>query len=279
MCGIAFIINYSNNKLNLSFVKNIFCFMEERGTNASGIYFERGILGKMERRIIKAPLKASDLWKETQLIKDINEENKKYILDGTEKLILLHTRQKTTGTEFDNLNNHPIFSEKYVLVHNGIISDDSKVKDYKYLGQVDSEHILANLETLGLNGFKNVYGGMAAIFKKFKEDKIFLLRNYNPLFLCYFKDLNVLIGISDIDFVSNNIQARKTLFKKLTEEKEFKSVELPKNELYTIRIDKFHINKIKDIEVPSCKPFKWQKGNRWYYDKQLNINKWMEADD
>jgi len=62
---------------------------------------------------------------------------------------LIHVRAATKGSEYDNLNNHPIRHESIVGIHNGwLYNDDDIFEDLgvERYGEVDSEAIFAALQ-------------------------------------------------------------------------------------------------------------------------------------
>jgi glucosamine 6-phosphate synthetase-like amidotransferase/phosphosugar isomerase protein len=272
MCGIAFFINYNApKKMNLSIVGDSFIVLNKRGGDASGFYWERQGKDEMERGARKSAITSKELWEETQANSEFNhpkeraemlkvlsakdkksfkksEEYYKYHkLTGTERLVMCHARWKTQGTKYDNNNNHPMFSKNFVLVHNGHLSITNKVDDYPYIGDCDSEHILANIETYGMKtGIKNLAGSIAIVFKDFKEDKLYVYRRENPLDLVFLREENLLIGISDSDYVkeTTSIDFPDNMFQAGD-----RIVELPKHRLYSIDLSKTgEENPIKHIE-------------------------------
>lgn len=279
MCGIGFIVNYSNKKIDLSFVRHLLEQLENRGGEATGYYYERPTTKGMVRGINKAPYNAELFWKLTQdrelfeddekykkfiseiknnktgmveTLKIKKEDYKQHKLTGRERLIMLHTRLKTSGSEFNNLNNHPIFSEKskYVLIHNGQIYE-GYVKKYPYLAQVDSEDILANIETYGISkGLRKVAGSMAIAFKKMTEDTLYIYRNSNPIDLVYMPKEKLLIGSSDEKYVrrTENDLEKPDLTKMLIENN-FRAITIPSNMLFSIDLKKPVINWEEKINV------------------------------
>lgn len=252
MCAIAFVINYSKKKkLNLERVESMFANMESRGRDASGFYFEREENKKTIRRLRKAPITTQNLWDLTQFNKQDGQTQKdfdKFKLNGTEKLLILHSRAMTQGEAKDNNNNHPLFSKNYILVHNGIVDDLHPVKTYPYKGLVDSEHILARIETYGISkGLGGLVADLAVIFKKKFEDAIYILRNYNPLALIWFQDEEVLIGVSDKSYVS--IPDEFWAFSRVLFRPGHRVESLPKDWLYKISTKEPKIVSSKQLPV------------------------------
>lgn len=256
LCGIAFVINYSSHKgkvIQLDFYKSLFESLEKRGSDATGYYLERHEeLSKfnknsgLTRSVFKQPIKASDFWTEATKAK----HSTSYKINGKERLVMLHTRAKTQGHESNNDNNHPIFSDNYVIVHNGCI-DSEKLEGYNYKGDCDTEHILAYIETYGMvEGLKKSVGTMSIIFKHLEEDKIYLYRNTNPLELAYLPKENILIGISSKLYLPHD--SGRKLNTRLFQPKMIIE-ELPEKHLYSISLKQRKVKCLEKIEVPTYK--------------------------
>lgn len=251
MCGIAFFINYStgigrDKLLDLGMVKEMFIKLEERGTDASGIYFERATSNGIIRRIVRSPMKASELWDATQTGKDKRLGD--CILNGKEQVVMLHTRHTTVGSEFVHENNHPIYSNNYVLVHNGTVIATPKVDGYKYNGDVDSEKILAQVETNGhVDGINLCVGSMAVMFKRLNGKWLYLYRNSNPMHLMYIKDQSLLIGASrDTYFSMDDKEALTNMFAPKAV-----SMELPYNSLWKVSTVRRSVSCVKTYGINS----------------------------
>jgi len=157
---------------------------------------------------------------------------------------MFHCRQKTRGTELDNKNNMPIYSKNYVLIHNGMVHNE-KLKDYTYNAEVDSEEILARVETLGIQkGIKECEGSMAIAIKPFDKNFLYLYRNTNPIELVFLEDYNILIGCSSANYVGslNNHRIGKQLFE---DKKNYLS--LPSHFIFKLSLEKKSIIKMAKI--------------------------------
>lgn len=164
MCGIAGFLSINlTDEEALKIATTLLLEQEERGKDATGIY--------TDGRIVKAPLKASDFIR--------------YLPETFGKITLLHNRSATKGSEWDNNNNHPLFSDNWVLIHNGVLRME-KLATYKYMGEVDSEILLSYIETQGLPEALTKVEGSAAIAVIHQKGKsIFLWRNSAPIILGY----------------------------------------------------------------------------------------------
>lgn len=207
MCGIALIINYGEDLIPLDAVETVFKNMEARGDDAAGIYYERPDKdGNVISRLFKAPVSADHLWNSVQgqgktfNVPDIFR--KKWRLDGTERLIMLHTRAATKGPVANNNNNMPIYSDNWVLIHNGCVFG-KRIDSYKYKGEVDSEDILANLETTNsiAQAIQNVSGTMAIVARKLKQPSLWIYRNSNPFDIVLSQDKKLLFGCSSASYI------------------------------------------------------------------------------
>ena len=199
MCGIAAFVNYGKEAMSVDGIRKTHVSLESRGTDASGFYFLRDSM-KPSQGLIKAPVRASALWdnmgKESEN-KEAEDIRKKYALTGHEKFIMLHTRARTRGDERVNANNHPLLSKNFIMVHNGHIYS-ARNKDYTYRGEVDSEEILASIETHGVpDGLAKLSGSMAVFIKPKRERFFYAYRNTNPIDIVYFYDSKVLVLASE----------------------------------------------------------------------------------
>jgi hypothetical protein len=166
MCGIGGLIKSHevNNELTYKVMSTMTLLLAERGKQATGVYSSEGL-----GTIRKAPVEPKDfkLWPQRY-----------------GQVTFVHTRQATIGDPSDNHNNHPIYGPKYVMVHNGCCSMIPEIKEYKYMGKVDSERLLALVETKGLDGLKDFQGSAAIAFcKKTQPDKVWFWKWGNPLVL------------------------------------------------------------------------------------------------
>jgi len=255
MCGIGFYLNYHGTRnMPLTDIAKTFKSLETRGNDASGFYFERQEETNKQiievKRVFKAPCMATTLWNyvhdpkfDSDRSKKDSKEIQKYRLTGKEKLIILHTRAKTVGTEWSLYNNHPIHSKNFILVHNGNVYND-RLKSYKYQGEVDSEEILAYMESYGIEkGLEKTQGSLAIIFKRFKDNFLYIIRHNAPMDLLYFKKEKLLVGVSSDSHVTIPDTNIKALF-----QANIIKCELPPDTLYKIPLDKFKsefVTKIK----------------------------------
>jgi len=171
MCGIAgFFRKNDDAKMEPEKLIEMFSSLQLRGTDAAGwawakpngrvaITKSRGSAEK----ILKMP--KADLF-----IKDA----------ARSKWALFHCRAATNGTKFDNRNNHPLYTNKAVIVHNGVIHSG---KNIKTLGDCDSELIGRLIDEVGMiEAITYIGGSIATAFHLFEEpDSFYLYRESNPI--------------------------------------------------------------------------------------------------
>lgn len=252
MCGIAFVINYGTDKMDVDFIKRLLTNMDDRGGDASGYYFERPKKGKTIRRIVKGPLYGDDLFEEVnedsaEQTKEDKAFNSKYGLNGDERLVVLHTRKRTHGTEYDNNNNMPIYSRDWIFVHNGVVSAD-RLDKYPYRGEVDSEEILARIQMYD-GDFKKalpeIGGSMSIIAKRMKDNELFLYRNSNPLDLVYQPETKCLVGVSCAEYAME-FRTRKEM-KTFFREKGIATCQTTPNILYRVSLVEPSVEEVGQI--------------------------------
>lgn len=122
-----------------------FIALQSRGTHASGIaaVFEDDSFTALKHCIPA---------KEFVTLKEYRD-----IMLMQPKVVIAHTRYKTHGSEENNENNHPFWSEngEWFIVHNGIISTTySEIKN-KLTSECDSEQILRLIELYGIHKAMN----------------------------------------------------------------------------------------------------------------------------
>jgi len=175
MCGIGGFIKEA--KINDEFLREVVIDLttrlQVRGSDATGVFTSvgNGILRK-------EPVPATKF--------------KDYPLNYG-RVTLVHARQATHGSPKVFYNNHPILSDNYVMVHNGIVWMD-RLKDYNYRGEVDSEILLSYIEKKGIKeGLASLEGTAAAAFcKRFSPNKVWLYGS--PIFMSYIPGSGILFG-------------------------------------------------------------------------------------
>jgi glucosamine 6-phosphate synthetase-like amidotransferase/phosphosugar isomerase protein len=191
MCGIMGYYAFSSKRPDKEKISTMFSLLETRGHDAAGFAFIR------EGNLIvnKAPIRSSVLvqskdWQELEL----------------PRIMILHTRMKTQGSEKNPSNNHPIYNKEGVcIVHNGIIHNDHEIfgKNQKRDGEVDSEAILAVISSRGKGDkikkvFDRIDGSFAvAVIDKNNPEQLILIKKDNPLELYYNSEDDILYFCSE----------------------------------------------------------------------------------
>lgn len=158
-------------------MKQLLCLNESRGRDASGIATTtREGIG-----FLKGPFPASELV--------TKEEFQKFPLGP---IGMIHARTKTLGTQFENVNNHPVIFGDWVVVHNGMIVNHEEVfrkLQSERTAEVDTVAIPA-LMSVGrtvqesINLLPLLEGGatIAAISCKYASTVV-LMKHTNPLYI------------------------------------------------------------------------------------------------
>lgn len=157
MCGI---VGALGAKLDAALLERLFIATEPRGKEATGFYFPSQGINK-DAFPVSTFLEA---WKEQ-------------FLEGTENdnIFVGHCRLATHGEPEYIPNNHPIESENWIIVHNGVVSLKD-IENYPYKSDTDTENILAYVEKYGLEqGLTYVTSGAAVILVPKHEDNTFYL--------------------------------------------------------------------------------------------------------
>ena len=189
MCGIFGIIN-RNDKYNSGKIFRSLCLLSEsRGKEASGF----AVLRNREINVYKTPFPASDMVKGKIFRNEIlsNEKSK-----GKLFAAIGHSRLVTNGYEQYYINNQPVVKNGYVVIHNGIIVNQSdlwrKYETEKKISDLDSELIPTIIDYHIRNGiepgkaigilFSDIYGMTNTVILSSKFNNLFLSTNNGSLY-------------------------------------------------------------------------------------------------
>ncbi len=242
-------------------IARMFSLLESRGKDASGYAF----VEKNELIVHKAPIKSSEMVK--------TNEWKKLDLP---KIMILHCRMKTQGSELNNANNHPIFSKNGIaIVHNGVIYNDKEIFGKKERdAEVDSESIL-HLLSLKLKGdkvkrlFDKIEGSFAvAVIDKNEADKLTLIKKDNPIDLYYSSEDDILYFCSEKAIIKEALKIQSTSARGFNlGEGSYHSYEMQNNHCLLINSDgvesyqRYH--PVRD---------RWFERNYHYYNEEIMID-------
>lgn len=153
MCGI---IGAIGKNIDLDIIVDLFLATEPRGKEATGFWTSA-------TDTIKAAKGAS---------KFLDRKTKKKLKKGISEsdILLGHCRYATHGKPEYNYNQHPMESENWIVVHNGVVSIKD-FDDYEYVSDTDTENIVAYIERFGLEGgLAKIASGASIILKNKSED-------------------------------------------------------------------------------------------------------------
>lgn len=174
MCGIAGFLRLNmDDKAARKLAVELLRETESRGRDATGIWTTKSARYNQDDDLgilVKSNCEASKFIE-------------KFMLEADEfgKSTLLHCRSATNGEPEDNHNNHPVISDNWVLIHNGVMHM-KRLKDYEYKGLVDSEVLLSYLETFGIRKALGAIDGSAAVaIQRLGDESIYLFRNTPPI--------------------------------------------------------------------------------------------------
>lgn len=205
MCGIMGYVCFGEKRPSKEHITEMFSLLETRGRDASGFAF----IDNEQLIVQKAPIKSS------QYVK--TEDWKKVILP---KIMILHTRAATQGSNKNNMNNHPLYNKKgMAIIHNGIIYNDHIIPKNQRDGEVDSEAILAVLSSKGKGDkikrvFDRLEGSFAfAVISKDEPDKLTLVKKDNPIDLYYDDRNDILYFCSERRIMQEALQLKPKGFR------------------------------------------------------------------
>ncbi len=225
MCGIFGFITGEPSKEHF----DILCKLAEesaiRGTDATGVaYF---VPKERKYYIHKNNVDSGEFEKDVM-------KGLKTVISKT-PVCIGHVRKWTIGKPDDNNNNHPIFSKDYIMVHNGHVPKTPEIENYKYQGAVDTERMLAQIQTHGLKDGLEKSEGTAAIAllnRRPKQKEILLYRHSNPLWLAYKPDTKTVFFASTEDILDDSLNTDYYLsfFRK----RDYLLKEIPADEVYKL---------------------------------------------
>ncbi len=200
MCGIMGYIGNPTKTQKYWFLTKGLDKLEVRGRDATGVY-------SRETGLMKAPLAASNFLEQTNFKKFL----KKVVSMDKSDIVFVHARAWTQGKPENNDNNHPIFTDRLVLIHNGIVNS-KKIKDYPYKGETDTEELIAYIhssiekkeEDQIIDGIINVSGSLAIAVYFRESGNTYFYRHSSPMYVG--KLSNSVLFSSTREILSGSIQ-------------------------------------------------------------------------
>jgi hypothetical protein len=202
MCGIvgAVTLSKGSKMLDREYITEGLIETSSRGTDATGFW-------SPATGVIKDGIDA----------KDFTRKYKREIAAVEDaKVWIGHCRSATRGKHTEappsnNENNHPFETERWVLVHNGVLSDSPELKEYKYKGACDSEVAISYLEKFGEQGFKYILSVDSASLVAYdkQENLLYFWRNKNPLVWAISEDHSILAFGSTVDIIDSMMEEQK----------------------------------------------------------------------
>lgn len=231
----------------------------ERGTDATGVAY---FVPKEKKYYIHKNNVDSG-----EFERDVMKKLKKPI--GETPVCIGHVRKWTKGPPDDNNNNHPIFSKDFIMVHNGQVDKTPKIDNYKYMGTVDTELMLAQIQTSGLKDGLEKSEGTAAIAllnRRPKKKEIILYRHTNPLWLAYKKDTKTVFFASTESILNDSLNTNYILG--FFRQHEYMLKEIPADEVWKLVLEDDGVPTIERVEyVKFGEQFSYVK----HYENKNNV--------
>tara|TARA_B100000900_G_scaffold370996_1_gene349898 strand:- start:10758 stop:12776 length:2019 start_codon:yes stop_codon:yes gene_type:complete len=278
MCGIFGISIKANNQINSDklkkLTKNFIKLSERRGKDASGFV----TIHKNKINILKSPNAASNLMREKKFAEILNNAICSY-KNGSNFVVCGHTRMVTSGTEYNNNNNQPVIKSDNLLIHNGIIVNESDIyrknKSIKKEYEVDSE-VMLNLFNVNNKTSNNVFafnesvktisGANTFVLIDNCNDDVFLYSSNKSLYIFHNENLGYTFYCSEKEMLQNALRILSSL-----------SIEISSSSLISPSEKEFfklnlNSNKLENYKIGILKNFDLIKNNKDLKHKQINLH-------
>jgi predicted glutamine amidotransferase len=241
MCGIMGIVGVERLGQNktISFMEEGLVALSSRGKDSTGMWHSQ--MGGL-----KSPVKAKEFLEYEEVAEFITEFSR--IKTGA--VVLGHCRAQTHGDASDNENNHPILSNNWVIMHNGIVDIDD-VEGYDYQGETDTERFLSLVQTSKrrntvdriAEAVEKTKGSLAVTLVNRRTKDLWVFREGRPLVAGLYKN-KVLLLSSTQSILEESIQKFNDSYFKGIE-----IVELPDKEILKIKSTAPYIEKFGEAET------------------------------
>jgi len=216
MCGIFGFVTTADSEIDTknfqSVINSLFLLSESRGKDASGLMF----LTNDEVTILKRPIRARQMIKSSEYKKIFSSFSNISNKQPTPIVFMGHARMVTNGSEEVHDNNQPVVYPNSVVLHNGIIVNDSELwqshPELERRYQVDTEIILAlhkNFRILGNENedafrmtFSLLKGANSIALVPLDSRTLFLASSNGSLYYSLSQNGNMLLFASELDFLA-----------------------------------------------------------------------------
>lgn len=222
MCGIFGIITQADSGLSADVIEstmlNIFRLSETRGKDASGSL----VLLPDRIEVIKSAQRVSHLIAQPEFKQLMSRATDSY---KSQKpfVVLGHTRMVTNGSAQDEFNNQPVIKDGHLILHNGIIVNDSELwnsnptllREYK----VDTEIFGALLGVGAAKGltllesmqaaFEQIRGGNTIVALSLEHDQIAIGTSNGSMYFWHSADRKTAVFASERLIVEKTVKRLK----------------------------------------------------------------------
>ncbi len=194
MCCLFGLVDY-DNKLSIKNKEKIIRVLskecEARGTDATGIAY----MTNNKMTIYKKALPARKM---------------KFRFNSNPQVIMGHTRMTTQGSEKNNINNHPFYSEKlnFALAHNGVLYNDKTLRKTEKLPDTKIEtdsyialQLIEKQKTLNFETIKNMAEKVEGSFCftiLSKDNELYIVKGNNPMCIAKFNGFYIYASTKEI---------------------------------------------------------------------------------
>lgn len=262
MCCLFGLVDY-NNCLSVRHKEKIIKVLskecEARGTDATGVAY----IADDKIYIYKRPLPAHRM---------------KFIFKGNPPVIMGHTRMTTQGSEKNNINNHPFYSEKlgFALAHNGVLYNDkalrksekipsTKIETDSYIAvQFIEKQKALNFETIKYMAEK-VEGSFCFTILN-KDNELYIIKGDNPMCIAHFNGFYM--------YASTDVILNKALNKLGL--KHYKNIKIADGEI--LKFNNFgNITKAEFDNYNSCYGYPWLYGYKKSVSEKAYKDEYIEG--
>ena len=204
MCGLFGFVDAGHKltrKQRSSILSALATASESRGRDATGIAYNAN--GRLN--IYKRPIPAHCMW---------------FRVPEEATVVAGHTRATTQGSALRSQNNHPFLGEmdghSFALAHNGVLFNDSLLRKRMKLPKTKIEtdsyvavQLLEAQKELSFGSLQKMaeqLEGSVCITVLSDKDDISFVKGDNPLYIAFFKELNLYLYTSTAEIMQNALK-------------------------------------------------------------------------